>query len=65
MAKHNCATCKFRAKYDRNAKSLIGRLWRWHANWCPGFKAYMNSLPAEERQAVAHQYRLTNYLKEI
>jgi hypothetical protein len=40
-------------------------LWRWHANWCPGFNAYMASLPVEERQAAARKYRLSKYLKEI
>lgn len=23
-----CANCKFRARYDKNAKSLLGRFWR-------------------------------------
>jgi len=28
MADHNCEDCGFRAKYDNNPKSLLGRLWR-------------------------------------
>jgi hypothetical protein len=20
--------------------SLLGRIWRWHTRWCPGWKAY-------------------------
>ncbi|HOI09145.1 MAG TPA: hypothetical protein PK313_01595 [Myxococcota bacterium] len=56
-----CANCKFRARYDRDPKSLLGRLWRWHAGWCPGFKAYMRSLPDEERRALADRYALAKY----
>ena len=41
MAKqYRCETCPFRAKYDKNPKSLIGRFWRWHINFCPGWKGY-------------------------
>ena len=61
-AKHNCDTCSFRAKYDRNPKSLLGRLWRWHAGWCPGWKAYMTSIPDQDRQALARRYNLKKYL---
>ena len=34
-----CENCKFRASYDKNPKSLKGRFWRWHINFCPGLKA--------------------------
>ena len=34
---------------DNNPKSFLGRIWRWHTTWCPGWKAYMKSLPDEER----------------
>jgi hypothetical protein len=61
MADHACATCKFRAKYDRNPTSLIGRLWRWHAGWCPGFKSYLRSLPDSERRELAEKYNLPKY----
>ncbi len=53
-----CATCKFRAKYDNNPKSLLGRFWRWHINFCPGWKGYMNSLTEEEQNALIEQYNL-------
>lgn len=56
MAQHACATCSFRAKYEQRPKSLLGRLWRWHANFCPGWRAYMTSLPAEERRAIVERY---------
>jgi hypothetical protein len=56
-----CATCKFRARYDRSPKSLLGRLWHWHAGWCPGFKSYMRSLPEDERRGIADRYALPKY----
>jgi len=62
MAEHACVKCKLRAKYDRNPRSLLGRLWRWHAGWCPGFKAYLLSLTEAERRALAERYGLKKYL---
>ena len=56
--KHGCEDCAWRARYDRAPRSLLGRLWRWHARWCPGWKAYTASLPAEEREALAGRYGL-------
>ena len=56
-----CETCTFRAKYDANPGSLISRIWRWHANWCPGWKKYMRSLPADERIRLADQYDMPKY----
>ena len=61
MAEHNCANCGFRAKYDKNPKSILGRMWRWHAGWCPGWKAYITSLPKEERVDLAKKYDLKKY----
>jgi hypothetical protein len=34
----------------------LGRLWRWHTNFCPGWKAYMKSLPDEEKKALTEKY---------
>ena len=62
MAEHSCENCGFRAKYDNNPKSLLGRLWRWHAGWCPGWKKYMNSLPDEQRIELAKRYNMKKYL---
>ncbi|MCI0470240.1 MAG: hypothetical protein L0Y73_01115 [Candidatus Aminicenantes bacterium] len=58
MAEQNCDNCGFRAKYDNKPKSFLGRLWRWHINWCPGWKKYMNSLPAEEKNRLTGKYNL-------
>lgn len=59
--KHGCESCGLRARYDKNPKSLLGRLWRWHANWCPGWKKYMASLPDEQRIDLARRYGLHKY----
>jgi len=61
MASPACATCPFRLRYDDNPKSLRGRLWRWHINFCPGWKGYFTSLGAEEKANVAAKYRFMKY----
>ena len=61
MADHNCENCRFRAKYDQKPESILGRIWRWHAGWCPGWKSYMTSLPADERIQLAEQYDMEKY----
>jgi hypothetical protein len=61
MAEHNCANCGFRARYDNNPKSLLGRLWRWHINFCPGWKGYFTSLSPKEKGKLAEQYRFRKY----
>lgn len=58
MVQHNCENCSIRAKYDKNPQSLIGRFWRWHINFCPGWKGYYNSLTEEEQQMLKEKYRL-------
>ena len=61
MADKSCANCAFRAKYDNNPKSILGRIWRWHAGWCPGWKSYMKSIPDDERVNLANKYGLKKY----
>ena len=56
MSETGCATCSFRARYDERPRSLLGRLWRWHANFCPGWRSYVKSLPEEERKAIVEKY---------
>ena len=56
--KHGCEECAFRARYDKDPASFLGRLWRWHAGWCPGFKRYITSLPDDERIEVAQRYAM-------
>ena len=56
MSESGCANCSFRAKYEEKPKSLLGRVWRWHAGCCPGWKAYMKSLPDDEKQVIVERY---------
>jgi len=62
MADANCTNCPWRARYDKKPKSFLGRLWRWHAKICPGWKKYMRSLPDEERREIAARYRLKKFM---
>ena len=59
--KLSCGNCSMRARYDSNPRSLLARIWRWHAGWCPGFKKYITSLPDEERIEMAKRYHLKKY----
>jgi hypothetical protein len=61
MAEENCANCPLRARYDKNPRSLLSRFWRWHINFCPGWKKYFSALPADEKGRVAEQYKFTKY----
>lgn len=54
--KANCVDCKLRAYYDKSPKSLLGRFWRWHINFCPGWKGFMGSLSDDERNALKEKY---------
>ncbi len=56
MSEPGCATCSFRAKYDEKPTSFLGRVWRWHANFCPGWKAFMKSLPDDEKKVIIETY---------
>ncbi len=58
MAKSKCGECKLRAKYDENPKSFAGRFWRWHINWCPGWKEYMNTVTTEKRDTLLIKYNI-------
>ena len=60
---NQCANCKLRAKYDQKPTSLVGRFWRWHINFCPGWKAYFTALPAEKQDALRKQYQFSKYQK--
>jgi hypothetical protein len=45
-------------KYDQNPRSMLGRIWKWHTGWCPGWKSYLKALPDDERVQVAEKYSL-------
>ena len=61
MTEKKCRDCSFRKKYDDNPRSLLGRLWRWHAGWCPGWKGYMRTLPEDERMRLAEKYDMAKF----
>lgn len=61
MKKHNCEECVMRAKYDRAPKSLIGRFWRWHINFCPGWKGYVKSLGDDKKAEIKLKYQFVKY----
>lgn len=56
-----CENCKFRAHYDKKPKSVLGRFWRWHINFCPGWKAYFTSLSQEKKTEFRNKYIFTKY----
>ena len=56
MAEIGCTDCALRAKYDSKPKSILGRIWKFHIKFCPGWKAYLKSLPNDERQEVYDKY---------
>ncbi len=58
MADPKCGNCAFRKRYDDNPKSILGRIWRWHINFCPGWKQYMASVSEDEREKLRAQYNL-------
>ena len=58
---HVCENCKFRANYDKNPQSLMGRFWRWHINFCPGWKSYFTSQDEVKRTELRANYNFTKY----
>jgi len=58
---HKCKECGFRAKYDNAPDSFLGRIWRWHTNWCPGWKKHISSLPDGERIKLAEKYDMKKW----
>ena len=59
--KYPCENCKLRAKYDKNPKSLVGRFWRWQINFCPSWRGYFKSLPAEKQEELRQKYNFYKY----
>ena len=58
---HPCENCKIRARYDAKPKSLMGRFWRWHINFCPGWKSYITSVSHEKQAELREKYQFTMY----
>ena len=57
----DCEKCKFRKKHDKNPRSIMGRIWKWHTRWCPGWKSYVNSLPDERRTELFERYQIRKF----
>ncbi len=58
MESASCENCAMRAKYDTNPKSFIGRIWRWHIKFCPGWKKYMKSLDEGTKDEIIKKYHI-------
>lgn len=58
---HACENCKIRAHCDAKPKLLMGRFWRWHINFCPGWKSYFTSQPPEKQAELRKQYDFDKY----
>ncbi len=54
----SCEKCIFRSRFDRNPKSLLGRFWRWHIRFCPGWKRYYREQPEEKKLELTELYEL-------
>lgn len=61
MKQYKCQNCPLRQKYDKSPKSFIGKFWRWHINFCPGWKAFFNSLTEEEKKVLREKYNFKKY----
>lgn len=45
-----------KSRYDQNPDSIISKIWKWHISWCPGWKSYLKSLPANEKEEIVKRY---------
>ncbi len=52
-----CVKCGMRTRYEKNPRSLLGRLWKWHTSWCPGWKKYLKSLSDSEREDLLNRLK--------
>lgn len=56
-----CENCKLRANYDKNPKSLLGRIWHWHTGFCPGWKAFFTAQDEETKAVLREKYNFKKY----
>ncbi len=56
--KHPCSKCILRAMYDKKPDSIIGRFWRWHIKYCPGWKSYFKLLDDNSKEELIKKYGL-------
>lgn len=43
-----CEHCGLRNYAEKNPDKLIGKIWKWHTRWCPGWKRYQRELRKRE-----------------
>ena len=58
---HICENCKFRAYYDKKPKSAIGKFWRWHINFCPGWRSYFKRQDEATKAELREKYDFKKY----
>lgn len=58
---HQCENCKFRARYDQQPNSLLGKFWRCHINFCPGWKGYFTAQTEEKKEELRTNYNFKKY----
>jgi len=58
---HICEDCKFRAHYDEKPNSALGKFWRWHINFCPGWKSYFTRQSEEKKAELRKKYNFNKY----
>jgi len=47
--KSRCETCSMHKRAEKNPKSIISKIWKWHTGWCPGWKAYQKELAQQPK----------------
>jgi len=50
-----CEKCGMRLRAEKNPKSIMARIWRWHTKWCPGWKAYQRDLARKAAESADKQ----------
>lgn len=63
--RYPCETCMFRAHYDKNPKSILGRLWYWHISFCPGWKAYFTHQDEKTKAELRSKYDFRKYSGQV
>ena len=46
---------------QRDQAIAFGRFWRWHINFCPGFKGYFTHQDEETKAALREKYNFPKY----
>lgn len=52
-----CSDCTFRKYWEKHPRSLLGRLWKFHTNFCPGWIRYTHSFYPEDLKELQEHLR--------